>query len=203
MVFWFFSYTELEIAVPDIGIVGLHAENLVIESVSVDGEPTEFEFYPHHQHTASEKRWSSVSSASSAADVASSMYVSALERELVPNLLIMCCKPEKSASEQQGLQSLENGLQSSAEQPEPKQVIVIIISDAFSEFSWFICRDYKIQIYLHIYLDGSYQNFHLTEEHKAPASVKNSNKDTMQQSIMKENKIFKSEIVNAKNYKSW
>ncbi|CBI15409.3 unnamed protein product, partial [Vitis vinifera] len=113
-----YGYTELEIAVPDIGIVGLHAENLVIESVSVDGEPTEFEFYPHHQHTESEKRWSSVLSASSAADVASSMYVSALERELDPNLLIMCCKPEKSASEQQGQQSLENGLHSSGE---PKQ----------------------------------------------------------------------------------
>lgn len=159
--FFFFSYTELEIAVPDIGIVGLHAENLVIESVSVDGDPTEFEFYPHHQHTESEKRWSSVSSASSAADVASSMYVSALERELVPNLLIMCCKHEKSASEQQGLQSLENGLQASAE---PKQVIVIIISDAFNQFSCFISRDQKLQLYLYIYLDGNYTKFHVTVE---------------------------------------
>lgn len=149
--FLFFSYTELEIAVPDIGIVGLHAENLVIESVSVDGEPTEFEFYPHHQHTESEKRWSSVLSASSAADVASSMYVSALERELVPNLLIMCCKPEKSASEQQGQQSLENGLHSSGE---PKQVIVIIISDAFNEFNWVISRDYT---YIYIYIEAQKQ----------------------------------------------
>lgn len=125
-----YGYTELEIAVPDIGIVGLHAENLVIESVSVDGEPTEFEFYPHHQHTESEKRWSSVLSASSAANVASSMYVSALERELDPNLLIMCCKPEKSASEQQGQQSLENGLHSSGE---PKQNVKLVRVDYWVE----------------------------------------------------------------------
>lgn len=152
---FFFSYTELEIAVPDIGIVGLHAENLVIESVSVDGEPTEFEFYPHSQHIENEKRWSSISSASSAADVASSMYVSALERELVPNLLIMCCKPEKSASEQQGQQSLENGLQSSGE---AKQVIVIIISYAFNAFNWVTPRAYLL-----IYKDTqTNKNFHGT-----------------------------------------
>jgi hypothetical protein len=42
-----YGYTELKIAVLEIGIVGLHAENLGIESVWVDGEPTEFEYYPH------------------------------------------------------------------------------------------------------------------------------------------------------------
>lgn len=118
------SYTELEIAVPDIGIVGLHAENLGIDNVFVDGEATEFEYYPHqHNNVESEKRWGSglVSSACSAADAAGSAYLSALERELVPNLLINCCKAFRASSEQQDQMNLDNGLQSSAE---AKQVTV-------------------------------------------------------------------------------
>lgn len=114
----------MEIAVPEIGIVGLHAENLGIESVWVDGEPTEFEYYPHRQQQAEDdKRFSSVCSPSSAADAAVSVYMSALEKELVPNLLINCCKPSKAESEQQQEQqpTSENGFHSSAE---PKQVIV-------------------------------------------------------------------------------
>lgn len=110
-----FSYTELEIAVPDIGFVGLHAENLGIESVLVDGEPTEFEYYPHHQNPENENRWSSVSSPSDAADAAGVAYISSLERELVPNLLINCCKPFKGLTEQLDQITLEDGLQSSSE----------------------------------------------------------------------------------------
>ncbi|KAM3751107.1 hypothetical protein ACB098_04G083400 [Castanea mollissima] len=94
------GHTELEIAVPEIGIVGLHAENLGIGSVLVDGEPAEFEYYPHPyaRNAESDKRWSAVSTPSSAADVATSVYISALERELIPNLLINCCKGLKSVS---------------------------------------------------------------------------------------------------------
>lgn len=113
--FGFDRYTELEIAVPDIGIVGLHAENLGIESVLVDGDPTEFEYYPHnYQNVESCGRWSSVTTPSSAADAAGSAYVSALERELVPNLLINCCKAFKTGSELQELPVLENGVQQSS-----------------------------------------------------------------------------------------
>lgn len=83
-------YTELEVVVPDNGIVGLHADNLMIESVVVDGEPARFEIFPHYQQMDSNDRWCSVSSAKSAADAAGSVYLSCLERELVPNLLIMC-----------------------------------------------------------------------------------------------------------------
>ncbi|GKU95048.1 hypothetical protein SLEP1_g8456 [Rubroshorea leprosula] len=86
-----YGYTELEIVVPDIGIVGLHAENLGIESVLVDGEPTEFEYYPQNQNVETEKQWNEVSSPSSAADAVGAAYVAALERELVPNLLVNCC----------------------------------------------------------------------------------------------------------------
>ncbi|XP_071704745.1 transcription initiation factor TFIID subunit 2 isoform X2 [Rutidosis leptorrhynchoides] len=85
-----YGYTEIEVAVPENGIVGLHADNLIIESVVVDGEPARFEIFPHYQQMDSDDRWCSVSSANSAADAAGSVYVSCLERELVPNLLIMC-----------------------------------------------------------------------------------------------------------------
>ncbi|TKY54942.1 Transcription initiation factor TFIID subunit 2 [Spatholobus suberectus] len=122
------GYTELEIAVPEIGIVGLHAENLEIESVWVDGEPTEFEYYPHHQQQLEDdRRFSSVCSPSSAADAAVSLYISALEKELVPNFLINCCKPSKTEAEQQPEQPVsENGFHSSAE---PKQNVRIVRID--------------------------------------------------------------------------
>lgn len=111
----FCRYTELEIAVPDIGIVGLHAENLGISSVLVDGEPSEYEYYPHYQNLDNERRWSSVMSPASAADVAGSLYLSALDRELVPNLLINCYKGFKVENESQEQLLLENASQSSGE----------------------------------------------------------------------------------------
>ena len=116
-----FSYTELEIEVPDIGIVGLHAENLGIESVLVDGDRTEFEYYPHNQGADSEKRSAStLSSPISAADAAAATYISALEMELSPNLLINCCN--KMQIEQ--INTETNGVQSSAE---VKQVTVAFL----------------------------------------------------------------------------
>ncbi|XP_040997720.1 transcription initiation factor TFIID subunit 2 [Juglans microcarpa x Juglans regia] len=108
-----YGHTELEIAVPEIGIVGLHAENLGIGSVLVDGEAAEFEYYPHQYHEESEKGLSAVLTPSLAADAAASAYITALERELVPNLLINCCKGFKNGSEQQPV--TENGFHSSTE----------------------------------------------------------------------------------------
>lgn len=132
-----YGYTELEIAVPEIGIVGLHAENLGIGSVWVDGEPTEFEYYPHqHQQLEDDKRWSSVSSPSSAADAGVSVYLSSLEKELVPNLLINCCKPFKTENEQLEQPVAENGDHSSAEpRPviEPKQNVRLVRIDYWVE----------------------------------------------------------------------
>lgn len=115
---------------PEIGIVGLHAENLGIGSVLVDGEAADFEYYPRQNHVESEKRWSAVSTPSSAADAAGAAYVSALERELVPNLLINCCKGFKSGSDQQAV--AENGFHSSGETKQ--QVIVSICVLAFFFF---------------------------------------------------------------------
>ncbi|KAM7475389.1 hypothetical protein LguiB_022632 [Lonicera macranthoides] len=120
-----YGYTELEIAVPDNGIVGLHADNLVIENVTVDGEAAMFEVFPHYQHVDSENRWCSVSSTNSAADAAGSVYLSSLERELVPNLMIMCCNSAKSASEHNGRTNSENGVQSSGESKQNMKLVRI------------------------------------------------------------------------------
>lgn len=128
-----FRHTELEIAVPDIGIVGLHAENLGIGSVLVDGEAAEFEYYPHQYHEGSEKGLSAVLTPSLAADAAASAYITALERELVPNLLINCCKGFKNGSEQQPV--TENGFHSSAE---AKQQVIVSICVETRHGEWFL-----------------------------------------------------------------
>jgi transcription initiation factor TFIID subunit 2 len=111
--------------VPDIGIVGLHAENLGIESVLVDGEPTVFEYYPHHQNSETESNWNSVSDPASAADAAAMEYVGVLKREDTANLLINCCKPSKDLSEQLDSVTLENGSQSSGEAKQNVKLIRI------------------------------------------------------------------------------
>ncbi|KAJ0255750.1 Transcription initiation factor TFIID subunit 2 [Hirschfeldia incana] len=121
-----YGYTELEVSVPDIGIVGLHAENLGIESVLVDGEPTVFEYYPHYQNSEPESSFSSVSDPASAADAAAMEYVGVLKREEdTLNLLINCCKPSKDLSEQLDNVALENGSQSSGEAKQNVKLIRI------------------------------------------------------------------------------
>ena len=109
---------------PEIGIVGLHAENLGIESVLVDGEPTEFEYYPHSYLDAEHSgRWNYAMTPSSAMDAAGLAYGSALSRELVPSLLINCCKGFKSGGEQQEQAVSETGSQVQQLPTESKQVI--------------------------------------------------------------------------------
>ncbi|XP_047977107.1 transcription initiation factor TFIID subunit 2 [Salvia hispanica] len=104
-----YGYTELQIAIPDNGIVGLHADNLAIEKVTVDGEPAMFEVFPHYQRLDPKDRWSVVSSATSAAKASGSVYRSALEIELLPNLLIMCSKTTKMDNNQEEYIQVDNG----------------------------------------------------------------------------------------------
>ncbi|KAJ0750834.1 putative transcription initiation factor TFIID subunit 2, aminopeptidase N-like protein [Helianthus annuus] len=139
-------YTELEVAVPENGIVGLHADNLMIECVTVDGEPARFEIFPHYQQMDSDDRWCSVSSANSAADAAGSVYVSCLERELVPNLLIMCSNEAttKPVPEQLEEAVQENGTQTSSES---KQVIVVTGSQCIM---WQLDCNQSIQMMLEL-----------------------------------------------------
>ncbi|KAK6139962.1 hypothetical protein DH2020_026338 [Rehmannia glutinosa] len=104
-----YGYTELQIVVPDNGIVGLHADNLAIEKVTVDGDPAEFGVFPHCQHLDPKDRWCVVSSANSAADASGSVYLSSLEIELLPNLLIMCSKITKTDNKQEEYPQMDNG----------------------------------------------------------------------------------------------
>lgn len=85
----FSRYTELKMTIPEGGHVALHADNMTITNISVDGEPADFEYFPHYQ-VVEEARFCSVSCSSSAANVACSMYTSSLDKEMVPNLLIAC-----------------------------------------------------------------------------------------------------------------
>ncbi|XP_051150213.1 transcription initiation factor TFIID subunit 2 [Andrographis paniculata] len=110
-----YGYTEMQIVVPDNGIVGLHADNLAIEKVTVDGEPAEFEVFPHYQHLDPKDRWCVVSSATSAADASGSVYLSSLEIELLPNLLIMCSKTTKTDIKEEDHSQMENGEPSSTD----------------------------------------------------------------------------------------
>ncbi|KNA08023.1 hypothetical protein SOVF_166440, partial [Spinacia oleracea] len=127
---WGFScYTELEIVIPDNGVIGLHSENLEIERVLVDGEPAEFDVFPHYQPVEIEKRWCSMSSVSSAADAAGVTYILAVEREIVSNLLILSRKSIDTGNQQQGQLTLENGGQSNS-----KVKQVLFISCALDEF---------------------------------------------------------------------
>lgn len=110
-----FRYTELQIVVPENGIVGLHADNLEIERVTVDGDSADFQIFPHYQHLDPKDRWSVVSSAISAADASGSVYFSALDLELLPNLLIMCSQSIKPDNKQQEIAEIDNGEQLFAE----------------------------------------------------------------------------------------
>lgn len=107
----FNSHTELEIAVPENGIIGLHADDLEISSVMIDGETARFDVFSHFQTAEIENRWCSVSTATSAADAAGATYITALDRELMPNLLIFCPVPDVSEQEQQVQEKMENGEQ--------------------------------------------------------------------------------------------
>ncbi|XP_043715873.1 transcription initiation factor TFIID subunit 2 isoform X2 [Telopea speciosissima] len=125
-----YGYTELKIAVPESGIVGLHADNMKIDKVSVDGEPAEYEFSPLCQPVEDKRRWHFVSSASFAADAACSTYLSSLDKEMASNLLIKCCKPAKVVSEpeEQG-----NGGNSTQPSGEPKQNLKLVRIDYWVE----------------------------------------------------------------------
>lgn len=110
-----YGYTELKIDVPETGVVGLHADNMTIEGISVDGEPAEFEFVPRCQIVEDERRWSSVSCTSSAADAACSTYLTSLNKEMSPNLLILCRKSVNATCDQKGQTSMENTSQHSSD----------------------------------------------------------------------------------------
>ncbi|XP_039144294.1 transcription initiation factor TFIID subunit 2-like isoform X2 [Dioscorea cayenensis subsp. rotundata] len=103
-----FGHTEIQVIPSEAGHIGLHADNMTISRVLVDGELAEFEFVPHFQPLEDEKRWCSVSCVNSAADAASSTYMSSLDDEIVPNLLIAWSKATNSINEQESQHDQSN-----------------------------------------------------------------------------------------------
>ncbi|KAJ4974000.1 hypothetical protein NE237_007174 [Protea cynaroides] len=132
-----YGYTEMKIAVPESGMVGLHADNMKIDKVSVDGELAEYEFSPYYQPVEDDRRWHFVSSASYAAEAACSTYLSSIDKEMAPNLLIKCCVTAKPVSEPHGEtnggkgepQAQANGGNSTQSPGEPKQNFKLVRID--------------------------------------------------------------------------
>ncbi|WOL20068.1 hypothetical protein Cni_G28870 [Canna indica] len=128
-----YGYTELKTIIPEDGLVALHADNMTVTSISVDGEPVDFENFSHYQ-VVEEDRFHSVSCSSSAADVACAVYIASLDKEMVPNLRIACGEMMK-LNQPQEKENGENSIQNSASQqvngynghPEDKNVKLVRI----------------------------------------------------------------------------
>ncbi|KAH9296278.1 hypothetical protein KI387_039866 [Taxus chinensis] len=97
-----YGHTELKVAVPESGIIGLYANGMNIDNIIVNGLPVHFTLRPQHEGLKDERKWSSITCID-AAEAAGSVYFSSLEREMVPDLLIFCFKPISSES---GIQNL-------------------------------------------------------------------------------------------------
>ncbi|KAK1287753.1 hypothetical protein QJS10_CPB19g01579 [Acorus calamus] len=104
-----FGHTELEVVIPERGLVELYADEMTIRSISVDGEPADYKFFPHHQVADVEKRWHSASCPDLAADAACTEYISYLEKEMAPNLIIPCQKTETRINDEQSQIHATNG----------------------------------------------------------------------------------------------
>ncbi|KAL6846135.1 hypothetical protein ACP4OV_023583 [Aristida adscensionis] len=94
------GYTEMKVILPDNDTFALHADNMTIKNILVDGETVEFEYSPHWNSICDQQNWSSVSCSNTAADAACSTYISSLNRESVPNLVVSSERSVKSITEQ-------------------------------------------------------------------------------------------------------
>lgn len=92
-----YGHTELKVLVPKSGVIGLHANNMNIDNVFLNGLPVRFKFYSQHQQFEIGKNWGSITSID-AAEAAGSAYFSSLEREMAPDLLIYCGKATSAES---------------------------------------------------------------------------------------------------------
>ncbi|KAK3133299.1 hypothetical protein QOZ80_6AG0534820 [Eleusine coracana subsp. coracana] len=96
-----YGYTEMKVLLGDNDTFALHADNLTIRSILVDGETVEFDYSPHWKNDADKPNWSLVSCSKTAADAAFSTYTSSLNSEAVPNLIISFERSLKSIAGQQ------------------------------------------------------------------------------------------------------
>ncbi|WVZ64918.1 hypothetical protein U9M48_014365 [Paspalum notatum var. saurae] len=96
-----YGYTEIKVLLAENDTFALHADNMTIRSILVDGETVEFDYSPHWKNECDQPNWSSISCLKTAADAACSMYTSSLNREAVPNLIVSSERSVKSITEQQ------------------------------------------------------------------------------------------------------
>ncbi|CAL5064440.1 unnamed protein product [Urochloa decumbens] len=96
-----YGYTEIKVLLADNDTFALHADNMTIRNILVDGETVEFDYSPHWKNEGDQPNWSSISCLKTAADAACSTYTSALNREAVPNLIVSYERSVKSITEQQ------------------------------------------------------------------------------------------------------
>ncbi|CAN6174289.1 unnamed protein product [Urochloa humidicola] len=96
-----YGYTEIKVLLADNDTFALHADNMTIRSILVDGETVEFDYSPHWKNEGDQPNWSSISCLKTAADAACSTYTSALNREAAPNLIVSYERSIKSITEQQ------------------------------------------------------------------------------------------------------
>ncbi|CAM6102974.1 unnamed protein product [Calypogeia fissa] len=82
-----YGYTELTVVAPKNGVIGLHAHDLHIEQVLVDGVPASFELLQQQQQLQNGGGHSFTSS-TDAADASYLRYIAALDQEMSPELLI-------------------------------------------------------------------------------------------------------------------
>jgi transcription initiation factor TFIID subunit 2 len=94
-------YTEVKVLLGDNYTFALHADNMTIRSILVDGETVDFEFSPYWKNDADQPNWSLVSCSKTAADAACSTYISSLNREAAPSLIVSFERSVKSISGQQ------------------------------------------------------------------------------------------------------
>jgi outer membrane biosynthesis protein TonB len=106
--FWFTQrYTEIKVQAEN-DTFALHADNMTIRNILVDGQAAEFEYSPQWKNAGDQQSWSSVSCSKTAADAACSVYISSLNSEAAPNLIISSERSSKAITEPQYEENGEN-----------------------------------------------------------------------------------------------
>ncbi|BAT08037.1 Os09g0409950, partial [Oryza sativa Japonica Group] len=102
-----YGYTEIKVQAEN-DTFALHADNMTIRNILVDGQAAEFEYSPQWKNAGDQQSWSSVSCSKTAADAACSVYISSLNSEAAPNLIISSERSSKAITEPQYEENGEN-----------------------------------------------------------------------------------------------
>ncbi|XP_015696706.1 transcription initiation factor TFIID subunit 2 isoform X2 [Oryza brachyantha] len=102
-----YGYTEIKIQAEN-DTFALHADNMTIRNILVDGQVAEFEYFPQWKNAGDEQSLSSISCSKTAADAACSVYISSLNSEAAPNLIISSERSSKLITEPQNEENSGN-----------------------------------------------------------------------------------------------